>query len=77
MFAFVGAHIARQFEFVQTQWVNDGKFFGAPSEKDPLIGPNDGSGQFSHSAMARPMIHSLSASERKSSSSVNNVTTCL
>ncbi len=46
MFAFVGAHLARQFEFVQTQWVNDGKFFGAPSEQDPLIGPNDGSGQF-------------------------------
>ncbi|GAB4413149.1 MAG: Dyp-type peroxidase [Anaerolineae bacterium] len=46
MFAFIGAHIARQFEFVQAQWVNDGKFFGAPAEKDPLIGPNDGSGQF-------------------------------
>jgi len=46
MFAFVGAHLARQFEFVQTQWVNDGRFIGAPSEKDPLIGSNDGSGQF-------------------------------
>jgi len=46
MFAFVGAHLARQFEFVQVQWVNDGRFIGAPSEKDPLIGPNDGSGQF-------------------------------
>lgn len=46
MFAFLGAHIARQFEFVQAQWVNDGKFFGAPAEKDPLIGANDGAGQF-------------------------------
>ncbi|MCK6627149.1 MAG: Dyp-type peroxidase [Anaerolineae bacterium] len=46
MFAFIGAHIARQFEFVQAQWVNDGKFFGAPAEKDPLIGANDGTGQF-------------------------------
>lgn len=46
MFAFIGAHIARQFEFVQAQWVNDGKFIGAPTEKDPFIGPNDGSGQF-------------------------------
>lgn len=46
MFAFIGAHIARQFEFVQAQWVNDGKFIGAPAEKDPLIGPNDGNGQF-------------------------------
>jgi Dyp-type peroxidase family len=46
MFAFVGAHLARQFEFVQTQWINDGKFIGAPDEKDPLTGANDGSGQF-------------------------------
>ena len=28
MFAFVGAHLDRQFEFVQTEWVNDGKFIG-------------------------------------------------
>jgi Dyp-type peroxidase family len=46
MFAFVGAHLARQFEFVQTQWINDGKFIGAPAEKDPLTGANDGSTQF-------------------------------
>jgi Dyp-type peroxidase family len=45
MFAFVGAHLDRQFEFVQTQWVNDGKFIGAPGEKDPLVGGND-DGQF-------------------------------
>jgi Dyp-type peroxidase family len=45
MFAFVGARIARQFEFVQRDWVNEGKFFGTPGEKDPLVGSNDGSGQ--------------------------------
>jgi Dyp-type peroxidase family len=45
-FVFVGAHLARQFEFVQTQWVNDGRAFAAPTEKDPLIGANDGSGVF-------------------------------
>jgi Dyp-type peroxidase family len=45
MFAFVGARIARQFEFVQRDWVNEGKFFGSPGEKDPLVGSNDGSGQ--------------------------------
>ena len=28
IFAFVGAHIGRQFEFVQSQWINDGVFFG-------------------------------------------------
>lgn len=38
MFAFVGAHLGRQFEFVQSQWVNDGVFFGAGEDKDPIIG---------------------------------------
>ena len=33
MFAFIGAHIARQFEFVQAEWVNDGKFFGGPPRR--------------------------------------------
>ena len=45
MFAFVGARLARQFEFVQQQWVNDGKFIGAPAERDPLVGVQDG-GEF-------------------------------
>jgi Dyp-type peroxidase family len=40
MFAFVGAHIGRQFEFVQSQWINDGIFFGANSDKDPIVGAN-------------------------------------
>jgi len=38
MFAFVGAYIGRQFEFVQTQWINDGVFFGADQDKDPITG---------------------------------------
>jgi Dyp-type peroxidase family len=46
VFIFVGAHLKRQFEFVQTQWVNGGVFLGAPDEKDPLVGSNDGSGTF-------------------------------
>jgi Dyp-type peroxidase family len=46
VFVFAGAHIKRQFEFVKTQWLNDGIFIGAPAEKDPLVGPNDGSGTF-------------------------------
>lgn len=45
MFAFVGAHLARQFEFVQAQWLNDGKFIGAPDERDPLAGANGGEGR--------------------------------
>jgi Dyp-type peroxidase family len=46
IFVFVGAHLKRQFEFVKTQWINDGIFIGTPAEKDPLAGPNDGSGSF-------------------------------
>jgi Dyp-type peroxidase family len=40
IFAFVGAHLGRQFEFVQSQWINDGVFFGAGDAKDPLVGSN-------------------------------------
>jgi deferrochelatase/peroxidase EfeB len=32
---------ATQFELVQREWVNDGKFIGAPEEHDPLIGVSD------------------------------------
>jgi deferrochelatase/peroxidase EfeB len=45
-FVFVGAHLNRQFEFVKSQWVSDGIFIGAPQERDPLVGPNDGNGDF-------------------------------
>jgi Dyp-type peroxidase family len=46
MFAFVGAHIGRQFEFIQSQWVNDGIFFGGGKDKDPMIGSNGHGGGF-------------------------------
>jgi len=40
IFVFAGAHLKRQFEFVKTQWLNDGIFIGAPHESDPLVGPH-------------------------------------
>jgi Dyp-type peroxidase family len=40
MFAFVGANIGRQFEFVQSEWINDGIFFGAGDDRDPITGSN-------------------------------------
>jgi Dyp-type peroxidase family len=46
VFLFVCADVGRQFEFVQTEWLNPGTFIGAPAEKDPVIGPNDGTGIF-------------------------------
>ncbi|GAA1258705.1 Dyp-type peroxidase [Sphaerisporangium rubeum] len=38
MFAFIGAHPGRQFEFVQSEWMNSGVFFGAGDEQDPIVG---------------------------------------
>lgn len=46
MFAFVGANLTRQFEFVQSEWMNDGAFFGGSAVKDPISGSADGSGSF-------------------------------
>jgi Dyp-type peroxidase family len=46
IFVFAGTHLKRQFEFVKTQWLNDGIFIGAPNEKDPIVGRNDGTGTF-------------------------------
>lgn len=46
IFVFAGAHIRRQFEFVKTQWLNDGIFIGAPLESDPLVGPHHDPGTF-------------------------------
>jgi Dyp-type peroxidase family len=47
MFAFVGAHLGRQFEFVQSEWMNDSAFFGGGAGgKDPVGGAADGTGSF-------------------------------
>ncbi|HEX3458496.1 MAG TPA: Dyp-type peroxidase [Candidatus Baltobacteraceae bacterium] len=47
MFAFVGADLARQFEFVQSQWMNDSAFFAGPTtERDPVSGAGDGHGTY-------------------------------
>ncbi len=46
MFAFVGAHLGRQFEFIQSEWMNDSAFFGGSSGQDPVSGAADGTGTF-------------------------------
>ena len=40
----ISADIARQFEFVQQSWCNQGAFNGLVNNKDPIVGDNDGSG---------------------------------
>jgi hypothetical protein len=47
MFAFVGAQLGRQFEFVQSEWMNSGDFAGLGDVKDPISGSSDGTGSFS------------------------------
>lgn len=42
MFAFIGAHLGRQFEFVQSEWMNDSVFFGGGNATDPVTGAHDG-----------------------------------
>ncbi|MFF4796560.1 Dyp-type peroxidase [Streptomyces sp. NPDC001276] len=42
LFAFIGAHLGRQFEFVQSEWLNDGVFFGSANTKDPIAGAREG-----------------------------------
>jgi Dyp-type peroxidase family len=46
MFVFIGANIKRQFEFVQSVWINGGEFIAATGQKDPIAGGNDGTGDF-------------------------------
>jgi Dyp-type peroxidase family len=60
IFVFAGASLRRQFEFVKTQWLNDGIFIGAPAEKDPLVGTNDSSGTFTiPTSPIRRRLHGL------------------
>jgi Dyp-type peroxidase family len=46
MFAFVGAHLGRQFEFVQSEWMNDSVFFGGANGRDSVAGANNGESTF-------------------------------
>jgi Dyp-type peroxidase family len=55
MFAFVGANLGRQFEFVQSEWMNDGSFFGGGATKDPIAGANSGADVYSFPRRPLPM----------------------
>jgi Dyp-type peroxidase family len=62
VFVFLGAHLDRQFEFVKTQWLNEGNFTGLGQEKDLLVSDNDGSGTFT--IPRRPIRRRLHGVER-------------
>ena len=42
----INADIGRQFEFVQSVWMNDGNFADLGDEKDPVLGNHDAAGFF-------------------------------
>lgn len=46
MFVFIGAHLRRQYEFVQSTWMNHGDFIGNGTETDPVTGTRAESGDF-------------------------------
>ena len=62
MFAFIGAHLGRQFEFVQSEWMNDGVFFGGSDMRDPVVGSADGGAGFT--IPRRPVRRRLAALPR-------------
>jgi len=57
MLSFVNADPGRQFEFVLSQWVNDGDFISAGRSKDPVAGNHEGHGDFVYPA--RPVHRHL------------------
>jgi Dyp-type peroxidase family len=60
VFLLIGAHLQRQFEFVQSQWATDGNFISHGTEQDPLIGNNEGEGVFTiPKKPARRRLHGL------------------
>jgi hypothetical protein len=46
VFILIGAHIKRQFEFMQSQWITDGDFIRHGREQDPILGNTQGDGIF-------------------------------
>ncbi len=45
-FIFLGTEIGRQFEFVKSQWTNDGEFAGLGPERDPILGNQESGAVF-------------------------------
>ncbi len=45
-FVALNADLLRQFEFIQQTWLNNPEFNGLDNDKDPIVGDNDGSGEF-------------------------------
>jgi deferrochelatase/peroxidase EfeB len=45
-FIFLSATAPDTYEFLKKEWINNGNFLGIGTERDPIAGGHDGSGQF-------------------------------
>jgi len=54
LFMCLQTSIARQFEFVQSQWLGDGNAFGLGDDQDVLLGPQDGNPPAKMTVPGRP-----------------------
>ncbi len=61
VFLCFNADITRQFEFVQSQWLNDGNAFRLGDDKDVLTGDNDGTGKMTVNGRPPYFVHPLPA----------------
>jgi Dyp-type peroxidase family len=57
VFLLIGAHLKRQFEFVQSQWITNGNFISHGTEQDPIIG--NGEGERTYTVPKRPIRRRL------------------
>ncbi|WP_261556956.1 Dyp-type peroxidase [Frankia tisae] len=53
------ADIARQFEFIQSQWLNDGNAFGLGEDKDVIVGDHRGAGKMTVQGEPPAFVHPL------------------
>lgn len=59
VFMCLNASISRQFEFIQTQWFNDGNPFGLGDDKDIILGAHDGTGKMTIEGRPPYFVHPL------------------
>ena len=63
IFAFVGAHLGPAVRVRQSQWMNDGVFFGGGDARDPIVGA-DAEGLSDYTIPRRPVRRRLPAVPR-------------
>ena len=61
IFASFQADLERQFEFIQSQWLNDGNALGLGAAKDALVGNQDGTGTMIVPGARTAFVHPLSS----------------